>query len=258
MAKKQSMNKELVRKSFARGLATYHQHAKAQQQICSELAEMIRNYTTKEPKQILEIGCGSGFLSQELFQTYLQSHFFMNDLVAEAEAAIRLFIDPAGQQQVDFMAGDAESLDFPSNLDLIASASTVQWFHHLDVFFERMAERLNHSGILAFSTFGEDNFKEITALTQQGISYPSVERISENLNPFYSILEKREKKIVLYFDHPIDVLKHIRHTGVKGHLGQKWTKGGLDRFVKEYIERFSIDQKVSLTYHPLYFVCQKK
>ena len=222
-----------------------------------ELAQMIDRHTNAQPEKLLEIGCGSGFLSQKLLHSYPGSHFYINDLVAEAEARIRMMVPEQQQGNIQFMAGDAESLDFPDELELVASASTVQWFSHLDLFFERLSRRMKQEGVLAFSTFGQDNYKEISALTQQGINYPDMETIAGYLLPHYSLLESRERKIVLQFDHPIDVLKHIRLTGVKGHLGQKWTKRELNHFVEAYQERFSLDEKVQLTYHPLYFVCKK-
>lgn len=251
------MDKEWIRKSFARGLNSYHQNAKAQDLICQVLVKMIEKYSIQKPSNTLEIGCGSGFLSQNLMDIYPNSNFIFNDLVSEAEFLIRKLANDRQLNKIQFIAGDAENIAFPSNIDLLCSASTLQWFENLDAFAQKVHLSLNDHGIFAFSSFGIQNFKEIKQITNQSINYLAFDKIEKIIGNYFEVLEKQEDEIVLYFDHPIEVLKHIRLTGVKGHLGQKWTKGELAQFVSNYQSQFTVEQQVSLTYHPLYFVCKK-
>ncbi|MDE7375113.1 MAG: malonyl-[acyl-carrier protein] O-methyltransferase BioC, partial [Odoribacter sp.] len=64
---------------------------------------------------------------------------------------------------------------------------------------------------------------------------------------------------VLEFEHPLDVLRHVKNTGVNAmNLRESWTPGRLEKFVREYKERFQTGGRCPLTYHPQYFVCRKR
>ena len=60
---------------------------------------------------------------------------------------------------------------------------------------------------------------------------------------FYNPRSK-EEKIKLYFNSPIDVLKHLKLTGVNAIKEHKFTKSSLKEFEKKYYEQYSEDGKV--------------
>ena len=55
------MNKELIHNRFAKNLKSYDENAKIQKRMAERLMSFINN---KSPKNILEIGCGTGFLTK--------------------------------------------------------------------------------------------------------------------------------------------------------------------------------------------------
>jgi hypothetical protein len=61
----------------------------------------------------------------------------------------------------------------------------------------------------------------------------------------------------MYFDSPLEVLKHIKATGVNSLHRQVWTPGRLRRFVDDYKQIFSDENdSVKLTYHPIILICK--
>lgn len=78
------------------------------------------------------------------------------------------------------------------------------------------------------------------------------------LEPYFDVELVQEECHMIEFDSPLEVLQHLKKTGVNVSGNQTiWTKGRVDAFSKDYNARFAIDGKVALTYHPLYFVCRK-
>ncbi|MCI5151070.1 MAG: hypothetical protein D3916_17090, partial [Candidatus Electrothrix sp. MAN1_4] len=69
--------------------------------------------------------------------------------------------------------------------------------------------------------------------------------------------EHHQEKEVFLFPQPRDVLNHLRQTGVNSIHRTAWTRQEVQSFCQEYTKRFSIDQAVRLTYHPLYFVARR-
>ena len=72
------------------------------------------------------------------------------------------------------------------------------------------------------------------------------------------VLYLEEEEAVLHFPTPIDVLHHLRMTGVTGTEKHTWSRGRLQTFCDEYRNRFGSAEGVSLTYQPIYVICRYK
>ncbi|MDD3108654.1 MAG: malonyl-ACP O-methyltransferase BioC [Alistipes sp.] len=254
-------DKQLLCKRFASSLRQYDSLAVVQQEIGVQLSEMIDRICTAPVRRALEVGAGTGFLTRLLLKQYPDTEWFVNDIVETAQA----FIAPYAEgHSVCYRWGDAETLSLPDRLDLVASASTVQWFEQLPRFLHRVFEVLNPEGYLAFSTFGPQNFLEIKATTQEGLDYYTGEQLSALLRQEgFTLVENLEYTKELYFDTPLEVLRHIKATGVNSIRNTHWVKQQLQRFEQEYLQKFAISTVegktvVPLTYHPLLIVAQKE
>lgn len=88
--------------------------------------------------------------------------------------------------------------------------------------------------------------------------YLSLEELKEALRSDYELLYCHEEKLSLSFQSPMDVLKHLKATGVTGIRQSQWTKGSLATFCNRYQEIYSQpDHTVRLTYHPIYIIAKK-
>lgn len=248
------MNKELITARFKKAKDTYSEHAVVQQQIAKRLASL---FNTKDfpHRHILEIGCGSGFLTQELLNRLSPETLTLNDLTHLGECLAK---HHKGLTKVSFMQGDAETLDFKHQYDLICSSSTFQWFRDPEAFFSKAAHQLCDNGYLLFSTFLPGNMLEIKTLTGVGLAYPDLSQLREWISGHFQIEKEEEDCNVLYFDDPHAVLLHLKKTGVTGVTSQKWTPGKLRTFIKEYQNLFSEQNQVRLTYKPVYILARKK
>ena len=111
---------------------------------------------------IAEVGCGTGLYSRLLQKTFHPEMLWLNDLCPEMEESLtELLVLPS----VCFTPGDAEEVALPRQARVITSCSTLQWFANLPAFFCRCHQVLPPRGILAFTTFGGENLREIRTLT---------------------------------------------------------------------------------------------
>lgn len=250
------IEKERILQRFSKAQNTYDAHAIAQKQICAHLFDLLSRSCGLRFHRILEIGYGSGAFTRLLQQHASIDEWVLNDLCGSWETSI-LDLFPACPPRL--LTGDAEMLPFPGRFDLIASASAFQWMKDLPGFIRKLSNHLASQGILAFNTFTPDNLAEIKALTGAGLTYPSREEIKGWLSEDFQILQEEEETIPLTFPDPIDVLRHLKYTGVTANASGSWTRGKQEAFRQEYRTRFSTpEHQVTLTYHPFYIVAIKK
>jgi malonyl-ACP O-methyltransferase BioC len=246
--------KKLITDRFTRAQNSYNQSAVAQQQIHKQLYRLLNKHPHRLD-QILEIGCGTGGFTRLLQTDNKESAWILNDLCPLPDT-LRVQMQDTNYT---YLQGDAETLPFSGVYTLIASASTIQWFSDPAAFIQRMARLLSEDGIFVFNTFGKQNLHEVKALTQIGLTYPTLQEVEAWAANAFDIEVMEEEEITLWFDSPLDVLKHLKQTGVTAtqQVGV-WTAGRLKAFIEQYHLHYSTNGKVHLTYHPLYFVLRKR
>ena len=253
------IDKQLVHDRFCRTLQSYGRHAVVQKAMAAELAEII---SLEEPRRsferVLEVGSGSGALMAELLSRCAVKTYYANDLVEESHFALQGVLDRFPVGEFHFLSGDIESLEIlPSSLDLVVSNATLQWLDDLDGFFGKISDHLRPGGMLAFSTFGPSNMREISSIEGVGLSYHTLGELELLAGRYFDLTISHEEKRRMEFSSPEAMLHHIRSTGVNGLIRRSWTKSRYLHFIAEYRRLFSCENGVYLTYHPLY-CCLKK
>lgn len=272
----QRIDKETIRKRFTRAISTYDTNAAVQATVAERLAETIGMTVSRSGTRhadhigrVLEIGCGTGLFTREFLRRFRPDRMFLNDICpAHSEFIASLLTEglphgtgaggPAPDCTFSFIGGDAEHMSYPDGLDLIASCSAIQWFEDLPSFFIRCSEALHTGGILAIATYGPENLPEIREIENISLEYPPMDELGEMLSGHFRIVSLQETHISLDFSSPMDVLRHMKLTGVTGTGHDVWTKGRCSRFCEEYSARFTDGNgMVRLTYHPIWAVAVK-
>jgi len=248
-----------VAQCFEKAAKSYTEHAIAQKQICQNLIRLMQEHLSeKSLDNVFEIGCGSGNLSHLLMQNFQIKQLFLNDLYPEVQQHF------SESKKLQWLIGDIEQLDLPQSLNLIASSSALQWICDLDAIFKKCSDALTQHGYLCFSTFGQQNLKEIKALTGQGLDYLSIESIQEKLmQQGFEILHLEESIEMLTFQQPKQILQHLKATGVTATASQhRWSKQSLQQFYQDYQQFSELDQcgqrHYQLSYHPIYCIARSK
>ncbi|MBN2165942.1 MAG: malonyl-ACP O-methyltransferase BioC [Marinilabiliaceae bacterium] len=245
------LNTELVGQRFKKALKTYDFNAIVQTQMAKKLVSLAMPFCSTDLLRVFEIGCGTGLLTKQIIKYFNITSFIANDLVSEVYPIVNSIVENTNQNtSFRFLKGDINQINFPTKTDIIFSGATIQWIEDLDRFFSESAISLNNNGILAISTFGTDNFNEIRTILNQGLDYRSLDQFRLKSSRWFNVLIMEEWKETMLFDTPIDVLKHIKTTGVGGVSVQRWNKKRLEKFVSGYEQFKTPDNKYPLTYHP--------
>ncbi|WP_018651785.1 malonyl-ACP O-methyltransferase BioC [Actinobacillus capsulatus] len=253
------LDKPLIAQRFATHIMEYDEHAIAQQQINRQLVNLLAQTNKQCFRRVLEIGCGTGDLTQHLVREYQVEHLVVNDLSDVYQDCV---LQKIGENRplvsFEFVVGDAECLAFEGQFDLISSASAVQWFEQPKTFVSQAANLLQPNGVLLFNSFTSENLAEIRQLTGVKLTYSSQEDWHSWLSKDFTELQITQQQIRLTFASPLAVLQHLRKTGVTAISTQTWTRKRLMEFSVKYQAQFSCEQGVYLTYAPIFILGVKK
>lgn len=252
----EKVNKDLIKKRFAKSLESYDDEAVVQKGAAERMLDLLNlALLERQFESVLEIGCGSGILTDLIESRLDYRDLLLNDIIPEIEEVHR------HRRGSRFLIGDIEKSELAANaFDIILSNAVFQWVNDLPQLLTNLHGALKPDGVLAFSTFGEHNFKEIAQLTAKKLKYFTADEISAMLTDRFELLSVHEELHVLHFASVQKVLEHMRLTGVTA-TGENfsWTKGKMQKFMQDYYQHFtSGDKTVSLTYHPLIFIVKKK
>ena len=73
----------------------------------------------------------------------------------------------------------------------------------------------------------------------------------------YEVITMKDWEEQVWFDTPMEVLRHMRYTGVNALTGGTWTRADIREFESKY-QAFKGEKGYPLTYHPVLLVLQKK
>lgn len=235
------MNKELIRARFAKNLKNYNDNAKIQMRMAEKLSNLVKN---TKVKNILEIGCGTGFLTKIVNNRICFESYTAIDIVPECKDFIKEI-----NSEIKFLVEDIESFiinNKDERFDLIISNATLQWTNNFEKTVKYLQKMLTSNGELVFSTFGEENFREIYHILGTSLEYYSIRELA-TLFP-EAIIEPEIH--IMSFESPKDVLRHLQLTGVNAIEERSWTKKDLMRFENGYNNL--CPQRTILTYNPVY------
>ncbi len=245
------LNPETVGDRFRRSSASYAAAAAVQDRMGEELLTALtcalgRNHYDR----VLELGCGEGLLTRKFLTSFEFDTLFLNDLYR---------MDPP-LFGAEFLEGSAETIVFPPGLDLVISNAFWQWVEDRPALLKKTAGALNADGVLALTTFGPENLREVRTLSGAGLHYPASAELCAEIEREFELLAVHEELCEYDFSDPEAVLRHLKATGVNATgAGQTWTKRRLRAFMLAYGERFVSEHGgVTLTYHPIRLIARKR
>ena len=252
------IEKDRVARSFLRGMPTYDEQAVVQRLVNERLLSLLVALGRTRYLKVLEIGSCTGMFSKLLYETFKPELYYLNDLVPEFYQTVKKKLSTGNKVTILPLFGDVEHLELPAGLDMVASSSTFQWLEDLPRFFAKVHRAMAEGAVFAFSMFGEETYYEIKELTGAGLKYPSFTEVRDQVAENFKLVHADIDRDHLHFDHPREVLGHIRATGVGGVGGFNWTPRRYERFVEEYLENYATEQGVLLSYVSYQIIGQKR
>ncbi|MDE6296179.1 MAG: DUF452 family protein [Muribaculaceae bacterium] len=131
----------------------YDAHAEAQHAIAHHLLSLLPA-DTDNPDHILELGTGTGYFTRLIASAIHPAEMTMVDLYMTPRFGIAPAENHIAMDAELFMGEVADTHKY----DMIVSASTIQWFADIRLFFKRAASALTHKGMLLCSSFLPGNY----------------------------------------------------------------------------------------------------
>lgn len=157
--------------NFGRRAARYDCYASVQRRLADELARNL-GQQARHFNHILEIGCGTGYLTYLLRRTFPQARITALDLTPAILETARSRL--AGAEGIEWLVADGER-ELPGHFDLITASSVFQWFSEPKQACRLIWEHLHPGGLLAFTSLGPLTFQELAAsFAQAGEQFPDL------------------------------------------------------------------------------------
>ena len=239
--------KSLVAERFARAERTYDDNAVVQRRIARKLISLVPRRSATVGRA-LEIGCGTGMTTGMLVGEIPVADLEVWDLHLPASLPSSI-----GSTRITGRECDAETeiRCLPDgSLDLIFSASTMQWFNSPGSFLRECLRVLRPGGHAVISTFGPETMREISGAPARR-QYPDDAAIGQMLPAGCQKIHLSSEIHTIHFPTPADALRHVSLTGVNA-LSRN--AGGATARSVMAAYPLAPDGSAPLTYQPIYIV----
>jgi malonyl-CoA O-methyltransferase len=173
--------KAQVARAFSQAAGGYDAAAAVQREVAARLAASILEGGLPAGPRVLEVGCGTGFLSRALLAAVPGGHWLLTDIAPTMLERCREAL--GDEPRAVLRAMDGEHPDVAEgSFDAVVSSLTLQWFEDLGAGLGRLARCLVPGGRLFFATLGCGTFAEWRAaharlgLQSGGLALPDPQR----------------------------------------------------------------------------------
>lgn len=273
-----------IRRQFNRSASAYDSHAHAQRRMAEWLAgslEGLRNKIGYAKPDLLEIGCGTGALTERLLRDHPDASLLAIDMAPAMleEARKRVVAVSAGntERQPRFILADVEkwaATATAASQDIIVSSACFQWMGDPAETIRRLGAVLRPGGLLLFTTFGPQTFRELHRSFEyayrsagrepqrHGLSFPSADRWQTMLREagFQAISVEQTVHSQSYRSAK-DFLHAVKAVGASASEASACPGLGsrrlFDAMFAYYEDRYGIPEGVKATYELYLFAARK-
>lgn len=193
-----------IKNKFTKYAKDYDDNNIIQRIVSRALAREIIN----KPKNILELGCGSGQIFREIdwdFSSYLAIDF--SSKMCELHPKEKNLEVKCFDFDSDIFFDEIKNKSF----DLIVSSSALQWSKNLPKLLENIIPKTNSFQAVLFTS---NTFQEIYKITKQPKAILSLDEIKNAFNPYNPMFEILNYN--LYFENKKKLFDYIKNSGVSG------------------------------------------
>ena len=194
---------QLIANRFDSAAGQYDAHAKVQRESANQMSILIEELTSNTTIiDALEIGCGTGFLTELVTRLLPTSNWLITDLAPEMLNRCQAKLEQGRNDQQfgsrRFQLLDGQAANCEGQFDLICSNLTFQWFESLDSAVSRLADKLKPNGVLIFNLLGSNSFAQwrnaaaISEFVPQPPKFPSAIEIQSHIEQALEFLAPRK------------------------------------------------------------------
>ncbi|MDD4202277.1 MAG: methyltransferase domain-containing protein [Candidatus Omnitrophica bacterium] len=249
--------KKQIKKSFSDSVKQYNKWAVVQKQAVQKLVYLLSH---KGYENILDIGCGTGFVLEELQKQQIVFNKVTGIDVASGMIEYCRMMWP----EEKFVCEDAEDFCPKEKYDLIISNFTFQWFDNIPFVIDKYLGALKEKGILALSFPIKGSLSELQKASVEKndkpinlLKFPDLLEIAQDIKG--EVMIRFIEPIKTLYDSSKDAIKAIKQIGASFGNGQAYSVKQMKNLLDSYEVLFKDkDSKIPATYNVAFLVLQKK
>ena len=244
-------NNRSIERHFTRGAAAYHQRANIQRTAATQLADQIARLQLA-PRRVLDLGCGTGFLTKAMATQFPHAQVVGVDLSAGmVEVAAEQLKEHAN---VELKVADAMTYAADEPFDLVVSSSSLQWLRPYDQLWENVKRQLSEEGWLCATAMLDGTLGELHRLRSTLLpAKPPMQRLpveGELLTSLessgFEVTNHEVHEAMEHYESAREFFASIRAQGFTGgplSQGQQaLTRGELLSLIEGYQQQFGDEQ----------------
>ncbi len=259
----QVSNTRNIEQNFSDSVDYYHQHATIQKKVADGLVASLKPWKEIIPSgPILEVGCGTGFLSSQILEEFSDREITISDL---SEEMLRFTSERLDEQEgVSYKVLDVNELgEEEGKYALIISNFAAQWFDDPAMGLDRLVKALKPGGLLLTAFPGNHSFTEwYECCLELGLPFtanalPDVEEVvvKLSLNPVQ--IDYYENDLFQEFDSSMEFFRHLKKIGAgTSRTGKSLSVKKLRLLTSFWNEKVS--SKVNVKWHVVYLAVKKE
>ncbi|GAA5520890.1 methyltransferase domain-containing protein [Aliifodinibius salicampi] len=255
--------KKEITSGFSESAVHYEKYADLQKQMADRLIASLEPWTAIIPEgPIIELGCGTGFVTEGLLELYPDRKIECVDIApGMIDYCQQKFAD---NDNVTFQVKDAEELipDQPEYA-LTISGFTPHWFQNPAITLKKWLEATKPGGLLLTSFPGSESFPQWREYCQQlGIPYtgnilPDVEEMVIKMSLGPAQVDYYEDTIYQSFESARNFFEYLKKIGAGTQTeGRGLTKREMNLLINEW-DASSTGDTVKVSWHGVFLAVKR-
>lgn len=211
--------KDEIADNFGKAVSSYHKHAEVQKGVADRLIASLEPWRDiLPPGPILEIGCGTGFVTEGIIELYPKREKIITDIAPEMTEFCRQRFDKA--ENIRFRALDAEQISTEQpEYAMTVCGFTAQWFKNPALTLGKMMEATKPGGLLLASFPGSESFPEWKECCRElgipftGNTLPDTEEMVVKMSTGPVQVDYYEDTVRQKFSSALDFFQHMKTIG---------------------------------------------
>ena len=250
-------------RAFSKNAHRYNEFAVVQDQIARQLCEPLPKHMLEYPDTILDVGCGTGFLTKRLLGMFASSSVVGLD--ASQEMLDQISLDA----RLSTTRGDFNNIPYKDgHYSLLASSTALQWSDNISATLAEWLRVIKRDGYLAVATLVDGTLSEwrnswLKAGEHSSVNnLPTASRIRQV--PAEHGLEWdffHQEQTIIYHETVLDALNSVRAIGANRSVNNNRLGGLMGRntwqdFLAAY-DDLRVAEGLPLTYEVCYGILRK-